>query len=422
MLIKSNKLFFCVLVLFFLIASIINVAAVESVKIGVTNPLTGPIAIVGQHSMDAMRVAVDIINGEYPELKYGLAPTAGLPNLGGAKIELIVGNTQGKPEYGRSEAERLITINKVVALIGGYQSAVTKTASQIAERYKVPYVAGVASAPDLTERGFKYFFRVSLNDNYYAEMYMNFLEDLNKKKGANIKNLGIFYEDDIFGVNMYEGVKEAANRHGFNLASVVKFPFGSAEMDSEVSILKRDNPDFVFIAAQISDTILYLQTAKKLNYNAPGIAAFGGGLSENDVVKAMGKDVDYSFCREMVPLDLADKLPLLKKINEMYKERAGVYIDGSNVRDFLGMIVLADAINRAGSTDKEAIRQALVETDIPAEQLFLSLWGVKFDEKGQNTEGTGIVRQRFNGELKTVWPFEIAPADIVFPMPKWNER
>jgi branched-chain amino acid transport system substrate-binding protein len=85
-------------------------------------------------------------------------------------------------------------------------------------------------------------------------------------------------------------------------------------------------------------------------------------------------------------------------------------------------MVLADAINRAGSTTPEAIQKALIATDIPGSKLIMPWKGVKFDETGQNTLGQGILVQIIGGQYKTVWPFELAAQDIVWPMPKWQDR
>jgi branched-chain amino acid transport system substrate-binding protein len=85
-------------------------------------------------------------------------------------------------------------------------------------------------------------------------------------------------------------------------------------------------------------------------------------------------------------------------------------------------MVMADAINRAKSTEPEAIRKALSETNITADHLIMPWKGVKFDENGQNVLGRGILVQIVDGKYNTVWPFNMASREVVWPMPKWNER
>ncbi|MDB5960833.1 MAG: branched-chain amino acid transporter substrate-binding protein, partial [Massilia sp.] len=89
---------------------------------------------------------------------------------------------------------------------------------------------------------------------------------------------------------------------------------------------------------------------------------------------------------------------------------------------FTGLLTLADAINRAGSTDPEAIRKALAATDIPGNKLIMPWKGIKFDAQGQNMYSAGILVQIIDGKYHTVWPFDIATTDVVWPMPKWNQR
>ena len=127
------------------------------IKIGALYPLTGNLAATGSENKRGVDLAVDIINGKY-DLNLPLAKDEGIPGLGGARIEIVYADTKGDPRNGLAEAERLITQEKVVALIGAYQSAVTKTASQAAERLKIPFVCSDSSSPTLTERDFRYFF------------------------------------------------------------------------------------------------------------------------------------------------------------------------------------------------------------------------------------------------------------------------
>src|SRR3989304_1158977 len=114
------------------------------------------LAQVGIDSVNAVKMAVEIINSGGSPLNLPLGKTAGLPGLGGAKIRLVIVDHQGKPDVGQAEAERLITQEKVHALFGAYFSSVTATASQVAARYGVPSTTAESSAPGLTERGFKW--------------------------------------------------------------------------------------------------------------------------------------------------------------------------------------------------------------------------------------------------------------------------
>ena len=155
---KKNKTLLTVLLSLILLLNLgISISAQENVKVGILHALTGPHAPAGLNNADGCLFAIEIINGEYPDIAMDLAQTAGLPNLGGAKIEPILANTQGEPEFGAAEAERLITISRVVAIQGAQHSGITKTASIVAERYQIPFITGTSTSPVLTERGLNIF-------------------------------------------------------------------------------------------------------------------------------------------------------------------------------------------------------------------------------------------------------------------------
>src|SRR5436190_184122 len=127
--------------------------AQQTVKIGAIFPLSGNAASAGVHAKAAIEVAIDIINNDHPELgDFPLAKGAGLPGLGGAKVEVVFADNQGSPATGQNQALRLITEEKVVALTGAYQSGVTLTVSQITEKYGIPFVNGESVAAGHTER------------------------------------------------------------------------------------------------------------------------------------------------------------------------------------------------------------------------------------------------------------------------------
>ena len=156
----------------------------KTVKIGAIYPLSGNAASAGVHGKAAIETAVDIINNAHPELgNLPLAKNAGLKGLGGAKVEVVFADNQGSPAAGQNQALRLITEEKVVALTGAYQSGITLTASAIAEKYGIPFVNGESVAANLTERGFKWFFRVTPVAADFAKIYLEFLKDM-KASGA----------------------------------------------------------------------------------------------------------------------------------------------------------------------------------------------------------------------------------------------
>src|SRR6202790_2884277 len=173
-----------------------NVSAQDkTVKIGGIYPLSGNAASAGTHSKAAIETAVEIINNAHPELgNLPLAKNAGLAGLGGAKVDVVFADNQGSPATGQNQALRLITAEKVVALTGAYQSGITLTVSAITEKYGIPFVNGESVAANLTERGFKWFFRVTPVASDFAKIFYEFLTDM-KAAGAKTDNVALVHDN-----------------------------------------------------------------------------------------------------------------------------------------------------------------------------------------------------------------------------------
>jgi branched-chain amino acid transport system substrate-binding protein len=405
-----------------LLAAPVSAQAPKEVVIGVLYPLSGPVAQVGIDSVNAVKLAVDIVNGKHA-LNVPLARTEGLPNLGGAKIRIVTVDHQGKPDVGQAEAERLITQEKVHALFGAYFSSVTATASQVAERYGIPYLNAESSSPGLTERGFKWFFRTSPHDGHFSVVMFDFMKDLEKRRGVKIKSVGIMNEDTLFGSDSAKVQEELAKKYGYEVAVKMAYRAKTTSLDAEVGRLKAANPDVFLPSSYTSDAILFVKTSKNLDYNPKLIVAQNAGWTDPTFIKEMGKDVEGHITRAPFALDMAAKKPMIGQVNEMFKKLSGGRdISDVPARAFTGFLTLADAINRAKSVNPEAIRKALTETNIPADQLIMPWTGVKFDPKGQNAGVRAILQQVQKGEYVTVYPFELAAKDVIYPLPKWSER
>jgi len=189
-----------------------------------------------------------------------------------------------------------------------------------------------------------------------------------------------------------------------------------------VQRLKAANPDLIMQSSYLGDAILSMKTYKELGVAPDALLANDAGFNDSEFLKTLGKDGEYILSREVWALDLAGKNPLIKQVNDIYFKRFQNNFNGNSARSFTGMFVLADAINRAGSTDPAAIQKALAATDIPGSKLIMPWKGVRFDANGQNMLGAGIIVQVQDGKYVTVWPFDLASRDLIWPMPKWDQR
>ncbi|HSE92679.1 MAG TPA: ABC transporter substrate-binding protein [Methylomirabilota bacterium] len=394
----------------------------KEVVIGVLYPMSGPAAQAGVDDKPVFEIAAEIANGSV-DLSFPLyQKLKGMPGLKGAKVRLIFADHQGKPDVGQAEAERMITQEKVAALVGCWHSAVTATASQVAERHGVPFMNPESSSPGLTARGFKWFFRTSPHDGHFTQVMFDFFRDFAKKRGVTLRTLGLTYEDTLFGADSGKVQKELAKKHGYEVVLDLQYRARATSLASEVQRLKAANPDVWMPTSYQTDAILFTRTMKELDYNPRMVMAQNAGHISPDFVAAVGKDAEGTLTRAPFSTDLVEKRPVARAVNAIYAKRAGKDLYDFPARAFTGMITLLDAINRAGSTDPEAVRKALVATQIAGDQLVMTWDTVKFDESGQNTGVKGIILQLQGGKYHTVYPFDVATKDVIYPIPAWKDR
>ena len=388
--------------------------AASEIVIGVIYPMSGASAQIGVDARHALETATAIVNGKF-DLDLPTAQNEGLANLGGARIRLVVADHQGDPQKGRAEAERLITQEKVCAIVGTYQSAVAVTVSQICERYQIPFLSADNSSPSLHRRGLKFYFRAAPHDEMFSKAMFDFFDAL-KKKGQKIETLSLFHEDTIFGTDSANAQLALAKERGYKVVADIKYRANSPSLTAEVQQLKAANADVLMPSSYTTDGILLVKTMAELGYKPKAIVAQDAGFSEKALYDAVGDKLEGVISRGSFSLDLAKKRPMVGVINEMYKKRSGKDFNDYSSRQFMGLIVMADAINRAKSTDGEKIRQALVATNMPGDHTIMPWKDVKFDAQGQNDDADPVLLQYVNKTFVTIFPPQAAVAEAIWPM------
>jgi branched-chain amino acid transport system substrate-binding protein len=398
-------------------AALLPVAAraqASEVVIGLIYPLSGASAQIGVDAQRAFETAAEIINKNF-DFDLPLARGEGLSGFGGAKVRLVFADHQADPQKGRAEAERLITQEKVCAIVGTYQSAVAVTVSQICERYQIPFLSADNSSPSLHRRGLKFYFRASPHDEMYSKAMFDFF-DVMKKRGTKIETLSLFHEDTIFGTDSANAQTKLANERGYKIVADIKYRANSPSLSAEVQQLKAANADVLMPSSYTTDGILLVKTMGELGYKPPAIVAQDAGFSEKALYDAVGDKLEGVISRGTFSLDLAQKRPMVGKINDMFKAKSSKDLNDYSSRQFMGLIVMADAINRAKSTDGDKIREALVATDIAGEQTIMPWKRIKFDEMGQNNDADPVLLQYVGGKFVTIFPSQAAVANAIWPM------
>jgi len=392
-------------------------AAAENVKVGITWPLTGNAGAAGQASKAAAELVAEIVNNDHPELgDLPLAKGAGLPNLGGAKLELIFTDHQGNPSLAQQLTTRLITQDKVHVMLGAYQSSCSFTATAVAERYGIPFMVGESAALNITSRGFKWIFRGTPIATDYARTYMRFFDDM-KKAGNKINLIAIVNENTDYGTSVAESIIEEAKKANISVAIRIPYSASSTDVSAQVLQLKEKNPDVVIFISYTADSILYMKTMKNLDYKPPMVIGDDSGFSDPSFVPAVFDVAQGVMNRSAWAIGKPGSATY--KLNEMYKAKTGRDLDDTSARNMQSFFALVDAINRAGSTDPEKIRVALTQTDLKPEQLMMGYQGVKFDNTGQNILAATYLIQLQGKNYKLVWPDKAADAKLQWPMTGW---
>ncbi len=393
--------------------------AAEPVKIGLIYPLTGNSASAGQSQKEAVGLAAEIVNTAHPELKaMPLAATAGLPNLGGAKIVLDEADHQGNPQVGQQQTLRLITQDHVVAMLGSYHSSVSLVATAVAERQGVPFLVADSVASNITGRGFKWTFRTTPIAPDFAKAYAEFLTDL-KKSGKKIDNIAVVNENTDYGTSVGASILQAAKAANIKVAAQIPYNANSSDVSAEVLQLKTLKPDAVIFVSYTADAILYFKTMKNLDYLPPIIIGDDAGFADPSFIPNAGDLAQGAINRSAFDIGKPGANSYI--IDQMFKAKYGRDLDDTSARWMQCFFTLADAINRAGSTAPDKLQAALKATDLKPDQLMIGYNGVKFDATGQNILAATYLIQLQGKQYVSVWPANRATATLEWPMKGWRK-
>ncbi len=377
------------------------------IKIGTLIPLTGPLSALGGNARYGCEMAAEEINA-----------AGGIQSLGGAKIKMVHGDSEGKADTGMSVAERLIKQEGVNACLSGPQSGVTFATTQITEKYQIPHMVTGSVADEITGRGFKYVFRIIPTATYWSLSQLKMVEQM-RKKGHKIQSIALFYEDTLWGQSQAKVWR--AEKGDLKIAADLSYPHGTSDLTVSITKLKAAKPDVVFICSYVSDAILMTRTMHEMDFNCQGIIGSGAGPEDPLFYKNL-KDLTENV---MTIAQFSDELnPFCTEKAKVYQEKYHQPMGGHSANAYAGIYTLADGFNRAGSTDSKKVREALSKTNLctsPANKVISTKKCITFDSTGQFNYWALIVQWR-KGKLVPVFPEDIALAQPVWPMPTWKER
>lgn len=403
------------LVLAMLACSVTAVADGEPIKIGTIYAMSGGSAAIGTNILRGVEFAVDEINA------------AG--GINGRPVEIVRGDHAGDPATGKSEAERLITQEHVDVVMGCHMSVVTEVVAQVCQQYKVPMITAISTLDRLSNEEHKdidYFFRLCPLNSVYVEDMLKYLKDSEQQTGEEIKTVAIFTDRAAIGQELIRCVELFKDEYGLELVATVDYTSNATDLSAQVLALKKAKPDAILCDSYIGDATLFIQTLKEQNYSPKMIVAKANGFTDPSFITNLGSIANgVASVVEFNP-DLING----KEINEEFKAVYGVDMNGHSAESYTVVWLFKAAIEAAGTTDGEAVKNALDALVIDGEfaggrKIILPYSKIDFenyDLAGEphyrdNTSASVAIAQIQDGVWTTVWPFEFASSQIVYPAP-----
>jgi len=376
----------------------------KDIKVGFILPLTGAFAEAGQLIKSAVDMAIEEING-----------AGGIKSIGG-RIVAVYGNASS-PDEANTETSRMISTEKVSAIVGAYSSGATISSTVIAERASIPYIVPNALADEITERGLKFVFKTVPHFSQFAINGAQMVKDLSAKAKRPIKTVSLVRGNDFFGSVVGKAFSTHVGKSGLELVKDNIYPENPSTFEDIIIALKGQNPDVVFAAGEPSSITLLFQQLKELKYWPKlGWVGFGGGYTNPTVVQNLGSLAEgLLVINDWFP-DI--NRPGSKELNERFKKRTGGKdLLGNANTTYAAVHILADALQRAGSPDGTKIRDALVATRITSGPATFMYEQIAFDAKGMMPNSLLIGAQIQKGGARVVWPNSLSVAESVWPVP-----
>lgn len=372
----------------------------ETIKIGSLHPLTGAAAADGQQMDNGAQLAVDAIN-----------EAGGIQSMGGAQLELVSADTQGKPEIGQSEAQRLIQ-EGVIALVGTYQSAVTANVSTVAERAQIPLVIDISSADSILEQGYEFTFRVQPSSQVLGSGGAQYLAEISEAAGTPAEKVAILHEQGPFGSGVRDAFVEEAEARGMEIGPVISYDAASvSDFTTQITQVDAAEADVLMVAGYYRDGVLVAQAVDTVNPDLDAVWGVANGAFDlpqfpEEVGEAGEGYFDANYSPDMTNPDM-------QALSELYEETHDDQIRTGAVLAYDAVQVIAAALESAGEADGQAVRDAIAENEVPT--LIAGNGPISFDDAGENVNAFPILMQVQDGEVMQVHPEEFAEAEAIYP-------
>jgi branched-chain amino acid transport system substrate-binding protein len=374
-------------------------AQANAVKVGIIHPVTGGVSYSGTQSRAGAVMAVEDING-----------AGGIKSLGGAKINALLSDAQSKVDVAVSEIEKYQEAG-VSAIVGGYASFICLATTQAAAKHGIPYVVDVGTDDRIVSAGLANTFRFSPGYGVFVKAAVPALKDLNTAAGNPAKTAIVVHEDSAFGTGTAGLLAKELPGIGIEVLEVIKHPTPTLDFNNIVLAIKAKKPDLIIPANYYNEYVLLARTMQQQKVRPKAIySVLGGGASQYRFVKEFPEAAQYVMdCNHWYNPNKPAALDLKKRI-----EAKGLFYTYEVFLNYNATMLLADALERAASTDRAKITAALASSTWSGH--FMPYGPTKF-ENGQNTGARAVNLQVQENDIKVILPAEFANAKPIFPMP-----
>jgi branched-chain amino acid transport system substrate-binding protein len=398
----------------------------QTLKIGLMTQLSGPSKAAGVEAQNGARLAVDVINGLNPSIPLPLASDAGLPNLGGAKVSLIVKDaTPGKADVqqvaGNADVQKvageavteLVSGQGVNALIGAYDPEVTEAASQRSERFEVPFVNADSPATFLTDAGRDWFFRIGPTWRQAGQAFFSLL----RQQQVSSKKIAVLYAQDKAGQDALTTTTELAKEGNLPKPTPFGFDPSGANAAAGLASVRAYNPDTLLLYSTPASVLPLLQGVAGSGLKPKAAMSFSLGYITAQTFDPAAAAVDGLMRSTSWSIEAAQRNPAGQAVTALYERRFNSPMTEAAASAFTAVMTVAQAVNNAGTVDNQRVRSALLSLDIPGEQTIMPWAGIQFDETHQNTLAQALIEQYHNRAFSIVYPSDAADhgAKAVFP-------
>jgi branched-chain amino acid transport system substrate-binding protein len=309
--------------------------------------------------------------------------------------------------------EKLYSIDKVDFFLGGFAAHLIIPQLAIAEKYHVPIVVTTIGSTAEFEKGYKYAFAPMFSDQDQVIIFLDVLDSIPKAQRPT--KIAFFEIQEEWGVATGRYLRDFAGKRGYTIVTHEKYDMSARDFSSLIVSAKTAGADALYTTPSPPQGIALIKQMKEVDYSPK----FAYIMRASDGVmwsKNLGKDGDY-VCHSG-GWDYHLNLPGVKKFNDDYKAAYGGFPEPPTGSAYVCVQVLADALERAGTLNRDKVRDAMAATNV------MTIMGpMKFKANGRG-EGKYLhtMSQWQNGQDQLVWPKDQASAPLAYPMPPWNKR